>query len=202
LDYSALSEDDLLEFLAKRESQSHLSKQQELSALERQSALQELLSRHYDWMARMCIYELRDESLAKDALQESLLAVVQGIHSFSKRSKFSTWSFTIVKRTCGRLRKRRRSDASLAESLALEADGEISSNENTDSAQFESFESRKTILNGVEQLPEKQRLAVFLHYFEDLSVEECAEKMNCSTGSIKTHLHRARKKLELVLNNE
>ncbi len=41
-------------------------------------------------------------------------------------------------------------------------------------------------------LPERQRVAVVLHYYEGLTAPEIAAAMNVSEGSVATHLHRAR----------
>ncbi len=44
----------------------------------------------------------------------------------------------------------------------------------------------------VRRLPRRQRQAVALHYVGQLSTEEIADAMGCSTGAVKSHLHRAR----------
>jgi RNA polymerase sigma-70 factor (ECF subfamily) len=44
----------------------------------------------------------------------------------------------------------------------------------------------------VRRLPAQQARAVALFYVEDLSVEQIADHLQCSTGSVKTHLSRAR----------
>ncbi len=44
-------------------------------------------------------------------------------------------------------------------------------------------------------LPERQRVAMALHYVADLSVAQVAAAMGVSEGSVKQHLHRARKNL-------
>ncbi len=47
----------------------------------------------------------------------------------------------------------------------------------------------------VRGLPDQQRRAVVLHYVGDLSVADVADAMECSEGSVKTHLSRARAQL-------
>jgi RNA polymerase sigma-70 factor, ECF subfamily len=51
-------------------------------------------------------------------------------------------------------------------------------------------------------LSPKQRAAVVLHYFEDLSVDETAETMGCAPSTASVHLHRARARLAEVLGEE
>jgi RNA polymerase sigma-70 factor (ECF subfamily) len=49
------------------------------------------------------------------------------------------------------------------------------------------------------RLPVRQREAVVLHYWEDLSVAACAAAMGVSSGSVKQHLYRARDRLAAEL---
>ena len=44
----------------------------------------------------------------------------------------------------------------------------------------------------VDQLPEAQRRAITLYYFEERAVGEVAEMLGLPEGTVKTHLHRAR----------
>lgn len=52
--------------------------------------------------------------------------------------------------------------------------------------------TRGRVVEAVRELPARQRECVVLHYFEELSDREIAEALGISTGSVKTHLHRAR----------
>jgi len=51
------------------------------------------------------------------------------------------------------------------------------------------------VLDAVERLSVQQRAAVYLTYWEDLSPHVVAERMGVSTGTVKRHLARARKRL-------
>jgi RNA polymerase sigma-70 factor (ECF subfamily) len=53
----------------------------------------------------------------------------------------------------------------------------------------------------VRELPEQQRHAVVLYYVEDRSVADVAEILQCSEGSVKTHLSRARTALARTLGH-
>ena len=55
------------------------------------------------------------------------------------------------------------------------------------------------VLAAVAKLPGRQRLAVELYYFVDLSVGEVAELMGCSEGTVKSSLHDARTRLRREL---
>jgi RNA polymerase sigma-70 factor (ECF subfamily) len=53
----------------------------------------------------------------------------------------------------------------------------------------------------VEQLAERQQLAVHLHYFVGLTVDETADVMRCSTGTVKSTLFDARTRLRALLGD-
>jgi RNA polymerase sigma-70 factor (ECF subfamily) len=54
----------------------------------------------------------------------------------------------------------------------------------------------------VAALPAQQRACTVLHYFEGLTDVEVATVLGISTGSVKTHLHRARAALAAALEEE
>jgi len=56
------------------------------------------------------------------------------------------------------------------------------------------------VLDAVAKLSIQQRAAIFLTYWEDMSPEQVARQMGISTGSVKRHLARARKRLGEMLS--
>jgi RNA polymerase sigma-70 factor (ECF subfamily) len=174
------------------------------SAILARAALNELLTKNYSWIVRMCVYELNNQADAYDCAQEVMVEIIKSIRSFNRRSNIRTWMYTITRRSIYRYRNRRRSllqrfvpfkspgDSNESMSQAVKA--------NQDSV-IEISEQKQMLLNCLKKLPEKQRQAVVLHYFEDLPVAEAAAYLDCSVGTVKTHLHRARKKLAEMLKD-
>jgi RNA polymerase sigma factor (sigma-70 family) len=58
------------------------------------------------------------------------------------------------------------------------------------------------LTDAIAQLPPQQRSAVALFYFEDRPMEEIADILGCSTSTGWVHLHKARKRLALLLGEE
>ncbi len=160
--------------------------------------IDQVLAEHFSWLSRMCLFSVRDPSAAEDCLQEVLKEIAGSYPSFSGGSKVTTWMFTIAKRTISRFRKKawrygsrqvlgREHDAAEDEIAVEPPDG--------------AFE-REQLEKAITQLSERQRQAVMLHYIEDLSVEQGAERMGCSVSSFKTHLLRARERLRELIEGK
>ena len=62
--------------------------------------------------------------------------------------------------------------------------------------QLDSTELREFVRNAVEALSERQRTAVLLHKFEEMSYEEIGEIMGLGTVAVKSLLSRAQSKLK------
>jgi len=56
---------------------------------------------------------------------------------------------------------------------------------------------REALWQALGRLPRRQRAVLVLRYFEDLSVEEIARTLGCSTGTVKSQASRALAKLRL-----
>ncbi|MEZ5372416.1 MAG: sigma-70 family RNA polymerase sigma factor [Microthrixaceae bacterium] len=55
------------------------------------------------------------------------------------------------------------------------------------------------LMDGIRELPRQQRLAVCLHYLGGYSLAEVAEDLDLAPGTVKSHLHDARKALRRTL---
>ena len=67
------------------------------------------------------------------------------------------------------------------------------------SEQAERRAQDRALRQAVEGLPEKQRTAILLHYFEDYSCEEMAAMTGCSVGTVWSRLHYGCRKLRETL---
>lgn len=66
----------------------------------------------------------------------------------------------------------------------------------------EDGELRPDVLDAVVRLPRRQRAAVYLTYWKDLSIAEAASLMGCRPGTVKRYLFIARQRLKEVLNDD
>jgi len=61
-------------------------------------------------------------------------------------------------------------------------------------------DARLDVWNALVTLPMRQRACVVLRYFDDMTDAQVAEILDCSVGTVKSHLFRARKTLAQLLD--
>ena len=127
---------------------------------------------------------------AEDLAQETFLRAYENLHRYDRRWAFSTWLFTIARRTSlnHRRRTRPRTDTRVVDA-ALAADPAPLEN-------IVAEESRRRLWDrAAEVLSEEQTTALWLHYVEDMPAREIARVLGRSWASVKVMLFRARKRL-------
>ncbi len=136
---------------------------------------------------------------ALDISQDSFLKVYNSLHSFRGESKFSVWLYRIVSNTClDFLRERkRRAEVPLVRG---DDEGEAEQTEIPDEslapeALLERKLTREALRRGLESLPEDQRKILLLREIQGFSYEEIADILSLESGTVKSRIFRARKKL-------
>ena len=140
-----------------------------------------------------------DREDALDISQESFLKAFHSLRSFSGDSKFSVWLYRIVSNTClDFLRERkRRAEVPLVRG---DDEGEAEQTEIPDEslapeALLERKLTREALRRGLESLPEDQRKILLLREIQGFSYEEIAEILSLESGTVKSRIFRARRKL-------
>jgi len=85
------------------------------------------------------------------------------------------------------------------ESLEVADDGNVPA---SPEGRLEQSQVMGAIEEAVKALPERQREAFLLRYWEELDVSETAKVMGCSEGSVKTHCSRATHALAKILKQK
>jgi RNA polymerase sigma-70 factor, ECF subfamily len=137
---------------------------------------------------------------AADVAQEVFIAAWKQLPRFAPRASFRTWLHAITVRQCAlSARGARRRPASL-DSLEIPEPG--AAEEAPVHTLLERHEREAALQAAIHSLPRAQREAIVLHYFGDLTCEETAAAMGTSSGTVKTHLFRARKSLRDALKKQ
>jgi len=134
---------------------------------------------------------------ANDLAQEAFLKAFRAINSFRGDSSFSTWLCRIVTNLCrDELRKRYRiSVESLDQKICLgdvEIKKQIPSSEPGPEEIYEKHELQQELQDLLTSLSPEFRLAVVLRDLQGFTYQEIAEQMECSVGTVKSRISRAR----------
>jgi RNA polymerase sigma-70 factor (sigma-E family) len=143
--------------------------------------LGELYERHAGAAVGLAYLLTGDRSLAEDLVQEAFVRVAGRFRHLRDAGAFEGYlRRTVVNLFTSQLRRRRLERAY----LKREATRPPASHEDPDLA------SRDELWQAVQRLPERQRAAVVLRYYEDLSEREVATTMRCSNAAAKSLIQR------------
>jgi len=151
------------------------------------------------------------EAIAEDLLQETFFQALRSLPDFRGDSKLSTWLYSIAKNVAlARYRKDKRRSPLEEETLtrvAAESDGHPGDPSGTAPSwdpveQTTRNEERSLVHEALEELSDNYREVIKLRDLEELSTEETAEKLGLTRVNVRVRLHRARTKLEGVLEDQ
>jgi RNA polymerase sigma-70 factor (ECF subfamily) len=141
----------------------------------------------YGWALHCCN---QDKEMAYDVVQASYLKMLEHQDTFREQSTFKTWAFRIIKNSAiDTFRNRKREAMIMQVETALADtgyDGKLG--DDFDQKLREQFFSR-----ALSQLSDRQRQILQLVFYHDMSLNQSAEVLNISQGSVRKHYDRAKK---------
>ncbi len=152
-------------------------------------AFAELLRRHQGKVRGLLLRLAGDRTLADDLAQEAFLRAYRGLAGFEGRARFSTWVYRIAYNVYLNHRSRTKVHAALPENFenGTAAPETAMSQSRSD--------LRRDLVSAIGELPDRYRAVIMLYYLEDVSYPEIAEILELPLGTVKTHLHRAKRLL-------
>lgn len=158
------------------------------------NAASRLIARHSPKILAVCIRMLGDRASAEDCAQETFLKLWRSADRWRPgRAKFETWLYRVATNACIDRIRRRRPETAAEETpdYADFADGAPLADD-----QLVAAERRATLDAALDRLPERQRLAVVLCHFEEMSCADAAAVMEVSVDAFESLLARARRSLK------
>ena len=144
-------------------------------------AFEVLMADHLDESFRVAVAILGDTDEARDATQEAFIAAWRQLPRLRDPAKAASWLRRItVNTSISRLRKRAR-DRTMAGALRFAAgDG---------GGVDDGLVHRESLRTALWQLKPEHRVVLFLRFYEDLTVEQIAERIGIRQGTVKSRLH-------------
>lgn len=154
-----------------------------------------LFRRHYSSLCRLAYVILGDGHAAEEVVMDAMLKTFSGWGRIRDLSSSEAYLRQAVVNGC-RSKIRRKAVESRA---AVVIKGRLRA---PDEWADDVADSRRDVWQAVQRLPERQRACVVLRYFEDLAEAEIAQLMECSVGTVKSQLYKARARLQKSLDPE
>lgn len=159
---------------------------------------------NFGWALACCAWH-RD--LAEDVLQESYLRVLDGRAEFSAKSSPRTWFFAVIKRVAADVQRTQKRHQILNFRMVT-SEGEVtggSAGEQRNSPGYAVLrsEASQQLQEALMQISQRQREVLHLTFYAELTLEEVAETLGVSVGSVRTHYHRGKERVvQLLTVNE
>lgn len=163
-----------------------------------QTAYGILVDRHLSLNLGYATKLLGNTAEAEEVMQEAFIRVWKHASRWdpARKTRFTTWFYRVVTNLCydvGRKRKPQEK-VEILETIASEE----ASAENVIAVDQRS----KQVKIALEELPQRQKTAIMLCYFQGLSNREAAEVMEVSLNALESYLVRGRRNLADILREE
>jgi RNA polymerase sigma-70 factor (ECF subfamily) len=157
----------------------------------RYGGFDEFFDANYAPVVRGLALALGDRARAEDAAQEAFARAVRKWSKVHAMERPVGWVYVVAMNVARRgARRQAREDAALHMAPLPDADvgGAVS--------------TRLALRDAVAALPRRQREAIALRYFAELSIDETAAAMKCAPGTVKSAVHAALATLRIELDDE
>ena len=156
----------------------------------------ELLVRlHHRAAYHMAYRYMKDHSGADDVVQESFLKAYRYIGSFRQDSSFKSWLLKIVRNTALNVlrSKHYKKTVNMEDDMLGSAQGDFTG--------VERGQTLAILKEAIKELPPRQKLALELRIFEDMSFKEVSEVMECPFDTAKANFRHALMNLRKILHS-
>ena len=173
------------------------------------TAFEDLVTRYQDRLVRIIEHLAPNRDMAEDLVQEVFFRVYRARKRYTADAKFSTWLFTIANNVVHNAYRShsRRHEVNVGDKPPS-SNGSGRMNVITSAAapsgqmparQLEGLERAELVRLAIQSLSERQRTALLLSRFEEMSHQDIADTMGLSSKAVKSLLSRARVNLRDIL---
>jgi len=153
---------------------------------------------YYHRVRKFILASVKNESVADDLVQETFIKIQENLDSVRDPEKISSWIFRIAYHLCQDHFRTLKKSSSHEEIH----DGLVTLQESPIQKKLEQSEMSQCVQDKLNLLPEAQRSVIIFSDVMDFSQQEIADILGLTVENVKVRLHRARKKLKAVLEEE
>ena len=162
-----------------------------------ETAFRELVDQYKGLVFGLIARSISNRARAEELAQDVFLKVHKGLPYFRGESKLSTWIYRIVINVVSQERPELASV-----SLDDDDDDRPRREPGTEDRAFGDIAIKDRLQKAIERLPVPYQVLVNGHYMKGMRYEDLAEALNMPMGTVKTHLHRAKRRLRHLLETE
>lgn len=159
------------------------------------ASFSELVKRHQRGLLRLSMRFMKDLDISQDVVQEAFIKAFEKLHLFEGRASFKSWLYQIAVNTARNKLRESRYDYSNID------DVQLSVSATAEKGLVHSAVS-EIIQEQVDRLPFKQKTALVLRVYEDMSFAEIAEVMECPYDTAKANYRHALMKLREAFEHQ
>ncbi|MBD2579321.1 RNA polymerase sigma factor [Oscillatoria sp. FACHB-1406] len=173
-------------------------------AVEIQSEFWQQWQQYRDYLYRCCVKWMDGNPIdAEDALSRAMLKAWEKTQKFAgKIANFKAWLTTLVRNLCVDIHRERSRRANRVEDIEVyifaEEQGRVSV-ENTPDIKLDNSERQMIIRRAIDNLPTRMRETFILHFYQDLTYLEIAQRQNITYQNVCKRISQARKILQQEL---
>ena len=158
------------------------------------AALEQLVARYVRPLHAVAASYLHEQADIDDAVQDAFMRALGALASYDAARPFAPWLYQIARNTArDRAAHRRRNDMEqLTDALHATTP--------PPDVQAERAQTRAMMARAIAALPEQRRTAFRMHDVDGYSAAEVAHMMGLSEGTVRSHVHHARRALRATLS--
>jgi RNA polymerase sigma-70 factor (ECF subfamily) len=162
------------------------------------AAFRELVDQYKAMVFALIARSVPNRARAEEVAQDVFLKVHRGLPYFRGESKLSTWIYRIAINAISQERPE----------LATTSLDEVTDDDRpkvqpaADDRAFADLVMKDRLQKAIERLPIQYQVLINGHYLKGMRYEELAEALDLPMGTVKTHLHRAKRQLRRLLETE
>ncbi|MEY4903937.1 MAG: hypothetical protein RLZZ292_1752 [Bacteroidota bacterium] len=149
----------------------------------------------------VCFRYVADRNVAEDLMHDAFVTAIRKQDTFQQKGSFEGWLSRIVVNTALMYLRKEKKWMQVVEpnEISDDADGQIEEQTDPKSVILDSDFDEETLLWAIHKLPIHHQTVFNLYVFDDFSHQQISETLSISVGTSKSHLARARKKIQAIL---